>query len=155
MTQPTGDRRPLVAPPGTHQPVAGIPIVVRARAEETGGTFEIYEVGVPDEREGLGAGPPAHVHRQHEEVFYVLAGEFEFFLGHGQAAAPTGTLIVVPRGTPHHFQGRPGSRLLVVAIPGGLAGFFEELGAGHAAGQADAEVRAALAGRYDSYPEAS
>lgn len=50
--------------------------------------------------------------------------------------------------------GMPGlmlaSRLLVVATPGGLAGFFDELAAGHAAGRPDAEVRAALAGRYDA-----
>jgi hypothetical protein len=42
---------------------------------------------------------------------------------------------------------------LIFAIPGGLAGFFEELGAGLAAGHADADLRAALAGKYDSYPE--
>jgi mannose-6-phosphate isomerase-like protein (cupin superfamily) len=92
-------------------------------------------------------------HRQHEETFYVLEGEFEFFLGNDPTVAPTGTLIVVPRGTRHNFRGTLGSRLLVVATPGGLAGFFEELAAGHAAGRPDAEVREALAGKYDSYPE--
>jgi quercetin dioxygenase-like cupin family protein len=155
MTEPIADRRPLVGLPGERDSVPGIPIIVRARAEETGGAFEVYEVGVPGERAGLGAGPPPHTHREHEEAFYVLEGEFEFFLGDDHAAAPTGTLIVVPRGTRHHFRGTPGSRLLVVAIPGGLAGFFEELGTGHEAGQSDAEIRAALAGKYDSYPEGS
>jgi mannose-6-phosphate isomerase-like protein (cupin superfamily) len=153
MTEPIADRRPLVGLPGERESVPGIPIVVRARAEETGGAFEVYEVGVPSERAGLGAGPPPHTHREHEEVFYVLEGEFEFFVGDDHAAAPMGTLIVVPRGTRHHFRGKPGSRLLVIAIPGGLAGFFEELGTGHEAGRADAEIRAALAGKYDAYPE--
>jgi hypothetical protein len=33
-----------------------------------------------------------------------------------------------------------------------MAGFFEELGAGREAGRAEAEVRAALAEKYDTYP---
>jgi len=42
MTEPSGDRRPLVGLPRERPPVPGIPnpIVVRARAEETGGAFE-------------------------------------------------------------------------------------------------------------------
>ncbi len=153
MAESIADRGPLVGLPGARESVPGIPFVVRARADETGGGFEVYELGVPGEDAGLGAGPPPHMHREHEEVFYVLDGEFEFFLGDDRAAAPTGTLVVVPRGTRHHFRGTPGSRLLVIAIPGGLAGFFQELGTGHEAGRADAEIRSALAGKYDSYPE--
>jgi hypothetical protein len=42
--------------------------------------------------------------------------------------------------------------MLVFTIPGGLAGFFEELGAGLAAGRANAEMRSLLAGKYDTYP---
>src|SRR5512133_258674 len=98
MTEPISDRRPLVGLPGERESVPGLPFIVRARAEETGGAFEVYEVGVPEERAGLGAGPPPHTHREHEETFYVLEGEFEFFIGDDRAAAPTGTLIVVPRG---------------------------------------------------------
>ncbi len=153
MTEQLGGRAPFIGVPGMRDPVPYLPLVVRARAADTGGSFEVYELGVPDERLGLGSGPPPHVHRDHEEAFYVLEGEFTFILGRETALAPEGTLVVVPRGTRHHFTGVPGSRLLVYAIPGGLAGFFEELGAAHAAGEADADIRAALAGRYDSYPD--
>jgi mannose-6-phosphate isomerase-like protein (cupin superfamily) len=150
----TGDRRPFVGLAKGREPVSGIPIIIRAAAEETGGGFEVYEIAIPDERLGLGAGPPPHVHREHEEAFYILDGEFTFILGHERAAAPEGTLLVVPRGTRHHFTGTAGARALVLAVPGGLAGFFRELGAGIATGRADPEMRAALAGKYDSYPEA-
>jgi mannose-6-phosphate isomerase-like protein (cupin superfamily) len=154
MPQPSADRRPLVGLPGERRPVPGIPnpIVVRARDEETGGAFEVFEVGLSGEGTDLVAGPPPTTHREHEEVFYVLEGQVEFYLDNDLATAPTGTLIVVPRGTRLHFRGRPGSRLLVVAIPGGMAGFFEELGAGREAGRAEAEIRAALAEKYDTYP---
>ncbi len=156
MTEQPGSRAPFIGLPGARDPVPYLPLVVRARADETGGSFEVYGLGVPDERLGLGAGPPPHVHRDHEEAFYVLDGEFTFVLGGREpTVAPRGTLVVVPRGTRHHFTGAPGSRLLVYALPGGLAGFFEELGAAHTAGRADAEVRAALAGKYDSYPDGS
>ena len=157
MTQPSPHPRPLVALPGERPFVAGIPnpIVVRVRAEETGGAFEVYEVGLSGEGTDLVAGPPPVTHREHEEVFYVLDGEVEFSLGEDRAAAPTGTLIVVPRGTRHHFRGAPGSRLLVFSIPGGLAGIFEELGARREAGRAEAAIRAAIGAKYDSYPDGS
>ncbi len=151
------NRLPFVGLPEGRKPVPFIPITVRATAEETGGTFEVYELAVPTGRvrEVVGEGPPPHVHREHEEAFYILEGEFKFILGDNaaEAVAPKGTLVVVPRGTRHSFSGNAGSRALVLAIPGGLAGFFEELGAGLAAGHADAGLRATLAGKYDSYPE--
>ncbi|HEY8656781.1 MAG TPA: cupin domain-containing protein [Candidatus Limnocylindria bacterium] len=159
MSTPNNERRrkrlPFVGLAEGRKPVPFIPITVRAAAEETGGTFELYEVSIPTGkvREVVGKGPPPHVHREHEEAFYILEGEFTFNLGDDAAPAPKGTLVVVPRGTRHSFSGKEGSRALIFAIPGGLAGFFEELGAGLAAGHADADLRRALAGKYDSYPE--
>jgi hypothetical protein len=41
---------------------------------------------------------------------------------------------------------------LLFIIPGGLEGFFRELGAGLEAGKPSAEIRAGLAGKYDSFP---
>jgi hypothetical protein len=42
---------------------------------------------------------------------------------------------------------------MLFIIPGGLEGFFRELGAGLAAGRPSAQIRAELAGKYDSFPE--
>ncbi len=149
-------RRPFIGLAGAAEPVPFIPVIVRAAAEETGGGFEVYEIGIPagTVHQVVGDGPPPHVHLEHEETFYVLEGELTFSFGDDAAAAPKGTIVVVPRGTRHRFTGTPGSRCLVFTSPGGLAGFFRELGAGLAAGRADAEMRATLAGKYDSYPEA-
>jgi quercetin dioxygenase-like cupin family protein len=156
MMSTLGNRLPFVGLAEGRKPVPFIPLTVRATAEETGGTFEVYELAAPAGRVREvvgGGGPPPHVHREHEEAFYILEGEFTFILGDDTALAPKGTLVVVPRGTRHGFSGKEGSRALVVAIPGGLAGFFAELGAGLAAGRAGADLRVALAGKYDSYPE--
>lgn len=95
MTRSTGTPRPFVGL--SNQPLPFIPVSIRVNAENTGGAFEIYEVG---------------------------------------------------------FSGREGSRALVVASPAGLAGFFEELGAGLAAGHANTDLRATLARKYDAPPAA-
>jgi hypothetical protein len=41
---------------------------------------------------------------------------------------------------------------LLIIAPAGLDGFFAELGDGLAAGRSSDEIRAALAGKYDSTP---
>ncbi len=123
-----------------------------AGAAETGGRIEVYEISQRRMEQGV-PGPPPHVHQHHEEAFYILEGRFTFTLGTVEAPAPAGTLVVVPRGTRHAFRMEPGSRCVVFAIPGGLAGFFEELTAARAAGGLDADVRAVLARKYDSTPD--
>ncbi len=122
-----------------------------AGADDTGGGFEVYEAAQQALGQGV-SGPPPHVHREHEEAFYVLTGDVTFTLGKDEAPAPIGTLVVVPRGTRHAFRMGPGSRVLIFAIPAGLAGFFREIEAAHAAGRDDLEARAELAARFDSAP---
>ena len=61
--------------------------------------------------------------------------------------------MVVPRGWRHGFNVEPGSQALLLVIPAGLEGFFQDLGAGIAAGRSSQEIRASLAGKYDSYPD--
>ncbi len=42
--------------------------------------------------------------------------------------------------------------MLFFVMPAGLEGFFKEMGEGFAAGRSEPDVRAALAGKYDSWP---
>jgi quercetin dioxygenase-like cupin family protein len=87
-----------------------------------------------------------------EEAFYVLEGSFTFVLGQETVEAPARSFVFVPRGTRHGFTVQPGSRALLLVAPAGLEGFFTELGGGLEAGRSGAEIREALAGRYDSTP---
>lgn len=114
--------------------------------DQIGGGFEVIEYVGP-------AVPPPHVHRDHDEIFYVVKGGLRFVLGHESVEAPEGALVYVPRLTRHGFTVESGSKALLFIIPGGLEGFFRDLSAGLAAGQPSAEVRAELAGKYDSIPE--
>ncbi|MER8034915.1 cupin domain-containing protein [Streptomyces hydrogenans] len=48
-------------------------------------------------------GPPQHRHSRHDEGFYVLSGTVRFTVGDEEHDATTGTLVMVPPGTPHTF----------------------------------------------------
>ncbi|MBA9050140.1 cupin domain-containing protein [Streptomyces griseofuscus] len=48
-------------------------------------------------------GPPQHRHARHDEGFYVLSGTVRFTVGDEDYDAGTGTLVMVPPGTPHTF----------------------------------------------------
>jgi hypothetical protein len=93
------------------------------------------------------------VQRDHDEAFCVLKGTFRFVLGQQAVEAPEGAIVLVPRGSRHRFSIKPGSRALLFTIPAGLEGFIKELGAGLAEGRFSEEIGAALAGRYESFPD--
>ena len=71
---------------------------------------------------------PALIHRDHDEIFYVLAGRFSFTLDQSNRVAEAGALVWVPRGTRHGFTIEPRSKALLITQPSGLEGFFVELG---------------------------
>ena len=116
----------IVLPPGGGKVihVLGNPWTIKVNREDTGGPLAVMEALFRP-----GSGAPAHVHRQHEETFYVLEGEFLFHLGPQAVMATAGTFVFVPRDVPHAFENvgtRPG-RLLGIMTPGGYEQFFEEL----------------------------
>jgi quercetin dioxygenase-like cupin family protein len=79
-----------------------------------------------------GGGMPPHTHHTQDEVIYVLEGEFSFASGDGALTLGPGCVVCVPRGTVHALKvsgGEPGRCLLLLAPPGPLERFFEEVGA--------------------------
>ncbi|MGE5327274.1 MAG: cupin domain-containing protein [Deltaproteobacteria bacterium] len=142
-----GSIKAIVSKPGEGQP---LPVVgrVRVSSAQTGGAFEVIELGTPPG----GGGPPPHIHHDHEEYFYIIQGTFTFLIGEQKLEAPAGSVAWVPRGMRHAFQATDGARALGFIMPAGLEGFFRELGAGLMAGRPDGELRAELARKYDSDP---
>lgn len=116
----------IVLPPGEGRVihVLGNPWIIKAGKEDTGGSIAVLE-GEFRPRSGA----PAHVHRQHEETFYVLSGEFLFQLGTQTVKATAGTFVFVPRDVSHAFEniGTQSGRILGMMTPGGYEQFFEEL----------------------------
>ena len=115
-------------------------------SEQTNGALAIGEfVGSP------GPWTVPHVHRQLEELFYVVDGRFRFTCGESDLVAEPGALLMVPRGMPHVFVAETDAKVLVLWMPGGLEQMFLELG--RLGGDlTDPAVRAQVAQRYDSVP---
>jgi mannose-6-phosphate isomerase-like protein (cupin superfamily) len=118
----------LVVPPGAGRPL-GRPDTaasgtLKASSEETGGAVTVFESTRPA---GDTGGPQAHLHRDADEMFYVLEGEYRFQLGDRVVDAPRGTFVFIPRGTPHAFRnkGAETGRMLTVVMPGGFERFLE------------------------------
>ncbi len=114
----------------------------------SGGAFELFE----EIRPSLG-GPPPHVHRDHDETFYVIEGHYVFTRGTDEIEVGPGGVVVVPRGTPHHFRtlATP-SRTLIIIAPAGLEAFFREMGVRIGAGATPLEAMTALSGSHDAHP---
>jgi mannose-6-phosphate isomerase-like protein (cupin superfamily) len=134
---------------GKRVPVIGM---LQVSAEQSGGAFEVFVMSARPTGASRPAGPPPHVHRHRDELFYVLKGRMSFVLGTQDVEVEEGGTVFVPRGTRHRFTPQPDSEALLIIAPAGLEGFFAELGDGLAAGKANEEIRAALAGKYDSTP---
>ncbi len=139
------DLHPFLSKPGEGQILIASGLTLRVGSAQNGGAFEIIELG------GTG-NPPPHVHHDHDECFYIIRGTFTFTLGKEELEAPTDSIVYVPRNTPHAFMHSEGARAIVIVFPAQLEGFFRQLGAGLAAGRSETDLRAELAGKYDSRP---
>ncbi len=51
-----------------------------------------------------GFGPPLHLHREEDEIMYVLDGEIRLDLGEESQVVTTGAVVSLPHGIPHIFQ---------------------------------------------------
>ena len=109
---------------------------VKATAGDTSNAFTLLEADEPP-----GFGPPMHIHRDAAEAFYVLAGEYLIFVRDEEFVCPAGSFIFIPAGVPHGFRvGAVPSRKLNLYTPAAMIGYFDELSAALARGDADADL---------------
>jgi len=68
-----------------------------------------------------GTEPPPHVHTREDELFYVLEGEFDVYVGKEAYKTKRGERVFLPRLKPHAFVIRsPRLRVLALFTPAGL-----------------------------------
>src|SRR3954466_5699334 len=72
--------------------------VLKLSGEDTGGEFGLVEITVR-----AGDGSPWHVHPDEDEWFYVLDGQFTFYVGDERLSLPAGSFAFGPKGVPHTF----------------------------------------------------
>ena len=75
-----------------------------------------------------GSEPPPHVHSREDELFYVLEGEFDVYVGEQAYKAKTGECVFLPQFKPHAFVIRSSRlRVLILYTPGGLEEAFHRM----------------------------
>jgi mannose-6-phosphate isomerase-like protein (cupin superfamily) len=117
--------------------------LIRASAETTQGAF-----GIVEEIDPLDT--PLHVHRNEDELFYVLEGEHVFQVGEDEFQVGPGGLAFAPRSIPHaqrRVEPRLG-RTLTMVSPAGFEGFFRELSDAESDGSLGPEVYARVSEKY-------
>lgn len=75
-------------------------------------------------------GPPRHLHRDQDEWFYAVEGEFLFEVGSERFTLRPGDSVFAPRRVPHVWAsvGETGGRILVAFAPAGsMEAFFREV----------------------------
>jgi putative ABC transport system substrate-binding protein len=74
-------------------------------------------------------GPPLHIHKREDELFYVLSGEFAFQLGDCVKIAKAGSFAYIPKNAPHTYKniGSEPGKLFGAVTPGGFENLFMKL----------------------------
>lgn len=103
---------------------------IRLRILEDGSRTH-HRLGIVEARLSPGiSGPPQHLHRQHEETFFVLSGTVEFTTGYDTYRVSSGDLVTAPIGTPHTFSNpdpNENATFLSTLTPDLYIGYFREL----------------------------
>ncbi len=121
------DGRGFHVPPGEGESLwsVGDTYTLKATAEDTGGVLAFFELSIPPQ-----TGPPPHIHHGEDEALYVLEGEILVRQGDRTFAAGPGTFAFLPKDVLHGYEnvGTETAKLVAVATPGGIEGFFREAG---------------------------
>jgi quercetin dioxygenase-like cupin family protein len=105
-------------------PVLGDHVDLLVTQDMTGGvSVTLLETSPP------GGGPPPHQHKNEDETFFVVEGEYEFLVDGQWIRASAGDSFYRARGTLHTFRncGATAGRILTFVTPGGFQSYLEEI----------------------------
>jgi quercetin dioxygenase-like cupin family protein len=101
-------------------------MTIKVAGEHTDGAVAVVEGAFRADH-----GPPLHVHRNEDELFYILDGQMLVVCDGHTFTAQAGDLVFLPRGIPHTFKvpadGGP-TRALFLVTPARFLGFIEAAG---------------------------
>ncbi|MDQ6784857.1 MAG: cupin domain-containing protein [Actinomycetota bacterium] len=103
-----------------------------------------------------GLGPPQHIHRQHDETFFVLSGTVRFTSGEDHVDLSAGSLLTTPIGVPHTFANADAeveAAMLCTVTPDLYIDYFRELAeAAKATGTLEPAAIVEIMSRYATEP---
>jgi mannose-6-phosphate isomerase-like protein (cupin superfamily) len=147
----SGGERVIFIPPagGRVYEQPGFRGAIKVDDAESGGWQCFSEWSVDAGRDGA----PPHVHREHQEAFFVVSGSLTFTVGDETYEAPAGSFLFIPPGVVHSFANRTGAPASCVNayVPGGIEGFFVEMGEAMASGPPDEAELQHLSEKYDVF----
>lgn len=85
---------------------------IRTRGVQTKGLYEVIEDHFPP-----GFYMPVHLHKEHDETFYVVDGEMDFVIGDDTVRMSKGMSVFVPRGVPHRATSENGAQVVTTVSP--------------------------------------
>ncbi len=104
--------------------IGGLGVHFKVRGEQTGGSFAVVEHPI---QPGILVDP--HIHRNEDELSYVLEGTIWARVGKQEVEAGVGSYVWKPRGVLHSFwnPGPQPARILEVISPAGFEHLFDEV----------------------------
>jgi len=117
------DTPSIVVPPRQDSASPGRSFSLKLRGGETGDSIMMFEETIP-----AGTKSTFHLHRDSDEVAYVLSGEITFKIGDEVTVGGPGTCAFMPRGVPHAWKstGAETGRVLFLYTPAKAGGLIEE-----------------------------
>jgi mannose-6-phosphate isomerase-like protein (cupin superfamily) len=101
----------------------GILLTSLVEKKDINGTFSLLEATLAPGNE-----PPPHVHTREDELFYMLEGEFDMYVGEEAFNVNKGECIFLPKFKPHAFVIRSlRLRVLILYTPGGVEEAFRKM----------------------------
>src|SRR5437773_73597 len=107
-----------------NSPTPGRSFAMKLLGRATNESIMMFEETLP-----VGTASLFHLHRDSDEVAWVLAGEFTFMIGEAVTVGGPGTCAFMPRNVPHAWKntGAEPGRVLFLYTPGLAGKLFEEL----------------------------
>jgi quercetin dioxygenase-like cupin family protein len=108
-------------------PTPGRSFALKLLGHETDESVMMFEETLP-----AGTASLFHLHRDSDEVAWVLAGEFTFMIGDEVTSGGPGTCAFMPREVPHAWKNTGGETgcVLVLYTPAAAGGLIEDLSEG-------------------------
>jgi mannose-6-phosphate isomerase-like protein (cupin superfamily) len=142
--------RPIVVLPGEgrHLSLGSMQLSFKADEKEADGRYALsVATAAPDD-----PGTSPHVHREHDDLFFVTEGTLAFDVAGETFEAPAGSFVGIPRGLSHRWwnpRSEPAT-FLNFHVPGsGFEAFVRQLAALSAEGRATPAAMSELGARHD------